>query len=169
VSAYRQDGRIVVLLPARCTRAEEAAWIDRMVARLEGPQRRRRLASDEDLAARADALSRRYLDGRARPSSVAWSGVQERRWGSCSLDTGAIRISERLRAFPGYVLDYVLVHELAHLLEADHSPRFWALVGGYPRSERARGFLDGVGYGASGGVGGAVVGGAPGNGPADVD
>lgn len=150
VSAYRQDGRIVVLLPARCTRAEESEWVDRMVTRLEGPQRRRRIASDDELAARAAALSRRYLDGRARPSSVAWSADQERRWGSCTVGSGAIRISERLRAFPGYVLDYVLVHELAHLLEADHSPTFWALVGAYPRSERARGFLDGVAYATPG-------------------
>jgi predicted metal-dependent hydrolase len=41
-------------------------------------------------------------------------------------------------------VDYVLVHELVHLLEPGHDDRFWALVARYPRAERARGFLEGV-------------------------
>lgn len=41
------------------------------------------------------------------------------------------------------MLDYVLLHELAHLLSTGHGPQFWALLGGYPHTERARGFLDG--------------------------
>jgi predicted metal-dependent hydrolase len=45
---------------------------------------------------------------------------------------------------PSWVVDYVLVHELAHLLVAGHGPRFWAHVENYPRSERARGYLEGV-------------------------
>ena len=50
-------------------------------------------------------------------------------------------MSTRLAAWPPWVLDYVLVHELAHLVEFDHSPAFHALVDRYPRAERARGFL----------------------------
>jgi hypothetical protein len=45
---------------------------------------------------------------------------------------------------PEYVVDYVLVHELVHLLEPGHDARFWSLVARYPRAERARGFLEGV-------------------------
>jgi predicted metal-dependent hydrolase len=45
---------------------------------------------------------------------------------------------------PGYVVDYVLLHELAHLLVPDHGPDFWALLEAYPRTERARGYLEGV-------------------------
>jgi len=44
---------------------------------------------------------------------------------------------------PSYVIDYVLLHELAHLLVPGHGPDFWAALADYPRLERARGFLDG--------------------------
>ena len=63
------------------------------------------------------------------------------RWGSCTPSDGAVRISSRLAREPGWVLDYVIVHELAHLLVASHGQAFWALVNRYPRTERARGFL----------------------------
>ena len=45
---------------------------------------------------------------------------------------------------PDWVLDYVLVHELAHLVVPGHGPQFWSLVDRYPRTERARGYLEGV-------------------------
>jgi predicted metal-dependent hydrolase len=49
-----------------------------------------------------------------------------------------------LRGVPPWVLDYVLLHELAHLLEPGHGPAFWALLESYPRTERARGYLEGL-------------------------
>ncbi len=144
VSAYRESGRIVVLLPAHCSKEQERDWVERMVAKLTANRPPRR--SDTDLLARADRLSRTYLGGAARPLSVSWSPHQDRRWGSCTMATGAIRLSDRLKPFPAYVVEYVLVHELAHLLVADHSPAFWAHVNRFPGAERARGFLDGVTY-----------------------
>lgn len=155
VSAYREDGRIVVLVPARLTAEQERHWVDVMVRRLTGGGRRRSGAGCDDAAlhARATRLSARYLDGRAVPASVAWSAVQGRRWGSCTVDTGAIRISARLRPMPDWVVDYVLIHELAHLLVPDHSEAFWEWVARYPKAERARGFLDGLSYVAPAGSG----------------
>ncbi len=47
---------------------------------------------------------------------------------------------------PDHVLDYVLLHELAHLLVPGHGPAFWRLLASYPRLERARGFLDGLAH-----------------------
>ena len=76
-----------------------------------------------------------------------WSGRQTRRWGSCSPADATIRISDRLAELPLWVLDYVIVHELAHLAEANHGPGFHALVARYPRSERAVGFLEAVSLG----------------------
>ncbi len=147
VSAYREDGRTIVLIPAGFTRRQEQEWVATMIARLAAKDRRTR-PSDADLAERAATLSRAHLGGLARPVSVAWVDNQRSRWGSCTPSQGTIRISTRLRSMPSWVLDYVLVHELAHLLQPSHGPRFWALVAAYPRTERARGFLEGFSSGA---------------------
>lgn len=144
VSAYRDGDRIVVLIPARFTKAEEQEWVGRMVARVVGTRARRSGRGDTELTRRAAELSDRYLGGRARPSSVRWVPVMRTRWASCTPADGTIRLSGALRDLPTWVQDYVLLHELAHLLEAGHGPRFWRLLDGYPRTERARGYLDGV-------------------------
>ncbi len=141
VSAYRKDGTVIVLIPARFSRAEEAEWVDTMVARLDGQQRRRR-RSDTDLVQRARRHGAELdLPG---PSSVRWVTNQNSRWGSCTPSEGSIRLSHRLQEMPAWVVDYVLVHELAHLVDASHSPRFWRLVDQFPRAERAKGYLEGV-------------------------
>ena len=143
VSAYRQEGRLVVLVPARLTLAEEGEWVRTMLARVTASEQRRR-RSDGDLAARAAHLSAAYLGGRAQAASVRWVSNQESRWGSCTPAEGSIRISDKVRGMPGWVLDYVLLHELAHLIEPGHGAAFWSLLSGYPRLERARGYLQGA-------------------------
>ena len=143
VTAWREGGVTVVSIPARFTRAQEREWVDKMLGRLAAQDRRRR-PSDGTLADRAAQLSAQYLRGRAVPASVSWSSRQGKRWGSCTTIDGTIRISDRVQGMPRWVLDYVLLHELTHLVHAGHGPDFWALVRAYPRTERARGFLDGV-------------------------
>lgn len=146
VSAYRDGGRTIVAIPARFSRAQEREWVQRMLDRLAAKELRRK-PSDDELLERARRLSERYLNGKAHPTSVRWSGQQGKRWGSCTLIDGSIRISTRVQGMPTWVLDYVVLHELAHLLHAGHGPTFWELLSSYPRLERARGFLDGVSYG----------------------
>jgi predicted metal-dependent hydrolase len=150
VTAYREHGRTIVLIPAAFTAAEERRWVDQMVAKLQTREERRRrnLGSDEHLMTRARDLSAAHLDGRAVPVSVRWVENQNRRWGSCTPADGTIRLSGRLRGMPPFVVDYVLVHELAHLLEPNHNARFWSLVHAYPQAEKALGFLEGVEYGS---------------------
>ncbi len=92
-----------------------------------------------DVASRARRLAKEC--GLPRPRSVQWSEHQLQRWGSCTPEDGTVRVSARLAAFPSWVLDYVLVHELAHLLVDHHGPHHDALVDRYPLAERARGFL----------------------------
>ncbi|WP_375481725.1 M48 family metallopeptidase [uncultured Jatrophihabitans sp.] len=143
VSAYRDGERVVVLIPDGFTAAEEREWVSRMVARVDRAAGDAR-GDDAELTRRAVELSTRYLDGRARPARVRWVAPMRSRWASCTPDDRTIRMSRRLLAMPGWVQDYVLLHELAHLIEPGHGPRFWALLAAYPRTERARGFLDGV-------------------------
>ena len=143
ISAHRVGDRIVVQVPARMTRAEEAMWVEKMVRRILAGERRR-LRSDDDLLERARRLSATYLDGRAHPSAVRWVDNQLRRWGSCTPEDGSIRLSRRLERMPDYVIDYVLLHELAHLIEPGHGPAFRALLVGFPKLERAEGYLEGV-------------------------
>ena len=143
VSAYRDGDRTVVLLPARMSRAEERRWVAVMLERLASQDRKLR-PGDDQLLTRARDLSARWLDGRAQPRSVRWVTNQGSRWGSCTPVDATIRLSSRLQGLPAWVVDYVLVHELAHLLVPGHGPDFWAEVARFPRTERARGYLEGV-------------------------
>jgi predicted metal-dependent hydrolase len=146
VSAYRDGERVVVLIPAQFSRAEETEWVDKMLARLAAREQRAR-RTDAELLLRAHRLIARYLAehaNRARPASVCWVRNQNGRWGSCTPADRTIRLSHRIQEMPDWVVDYVLLHELAHLVVPSHNARFWDLVGRYPKSERARGYLEGV-------------------------
>lgn len=126
-------------MPAWMPEAERAGWVDRMRARIAAQLRRAR-PSEEELERRAEVLNRRYFGGLLRWNSVAFS-PQVRLWGSCTFTAGVIRISERARRLPAWVVDYILMHELAHLEHPMHGAAFWELVNRYPRAERARGYL----------------------------
>ena len=139
VSARLVDGVIELRVPSWMPPAERDRWADRMRERIERRVRRAR-PTDADLEQRARMLNRRHFDGRLSWSSISYA-PQRRRWGSCSPAAGVIRISSRAATLPGWVLDYLLVHELAHLEVAGHGPRFWRLVNSYPLTERARGYL----------------------------
>lgn len=146
VSAYRDGERVVVLIPDQFSRAEESEWVDRMLARL-AAREGRLVRSDDELLARATRLIALYLADHGRdaiPASVRWVTNQNGRWGSCTPADRTIRISHRVQDMPDWVIDYVLLHELAHLIVPNHNARFWRLVGRYPRTERARGYLEGV-------------------------
>jgi predicted metal-dependent hydrolase len=143
ITARRDGDKTVVMVPAGLSVTEEQEWIATVLERL-AQRERRRHPSDAALADRARELSARYLDGRAAPASVRWVSNQRSRWGSCTPDDGTIRLSAQLRGMPGWVVDYVLLHELTHLLVPGHGPSFWELVNRYSKTERARGYLEGV-------------------------
>ena len=143
--AHWEGDRIVVVVPTHLTGTERDAMVESLTRRL---MRHRPLlhTSDDELMERARTLGRRYLDG-VEPASIRWATNQNQRWGSCTPTTREIRISSRLRAAPAWVLDAVVVHELAHLIEAHHTSRFRQLEARYPRQHDASVFLDGYGLG----------------------
>ncbi len=148
VTAYRDGNTVVVLVPARLSAADEAHHVDALVSRLLAREARARSTADEsELLRRAYELSQRYLApqlGEAVvPVSVSWASNQLRRWGSCTPAAATIRLSSRLQTMPRWVSDYVLLHELVHLVEPGHNPRFRRLLAGYPDAERAHGYLQG--------------------------
>jgi predicted metal-dependent hydrolase/catechol 2,3-dioxygenase-like lactoylglutathione lyase family enzyme len=148
VQAREVGGELHVLIPAWMSADEEARWVSEMQRRYS----KRRAAPDDDfLVRRAETLARKY--GLPMADSVTWSTRQGQRWGSCTPSTGTVRISTRLAQAPGWVVDSVLVHELAHLLVLDHDKKFQALVDRYPRTERARGFLEAWGLSGDDGDG----------------
>src|SRR6202034_6257 len=150
-TAYWSDGRIVVLLPSHLRGTERKEMVDWLVARVLS-RRPRAAASDQALFDRATYLGRRYVPG-ADPLSVRWVTNQQKRWASCTAETGEIRLSHRLQGVPEWVLDAVLVHELAHLVYPDHSPRFHGLADRFPRQSEATTFLEGYALGLDAGPG----------------
>lgn len=139
VSARMVGGVIELRVPSWMGEAERQRWATQMRERVER-QLRRAKPTDERLEERARELNRLYFDGRLAWASVAFA-EQRSRWGSCTFTAGVIRISSRAAGLPRFVLDYLLMHELAHLEVAGHGPRFWKLVERYPLTERARGYL----------------------------
>ena len=124
-AGVRRDGTrlLVTLPPDRDLDAAVERWYRRETARVVRP-RAERLA--DSVGARVAAVSVR--DPRSR-------------WGSCS-STGRLSFSWRLLLAPEEILDYVVAHEVCHLLRADHSPAYWALLARVvPGHERPRRWL----------------------------
>lgn len=149
VSARLVGARLEVRIPATMSAVEEREVVERFVRRFEARAKQRDRLDSAALARRADALNQRYFDGKLRIASVRYVTNQQRRFGSCSVNTGRIRIADRVAKLPTWVRDYVLMHELSHLVQPNHSPAFWRIVNRYPLTERARGYLMAVGMEAS--------------------
>ena len=144
IQARMVQGVMEVRAPAGMSDKELQPHIERLRRRLERKQARKTL-DDVGLEQRAQELNQQYFGGKLKWNSIRWVTNQNKRYGSCTPADKTIRISHRIASMPAFVRDYVIVHELAHLLEANHGPNFWKLVNQYERTERARGYLMAVG------------------------
>ncbi len=144
-NAHWSGSRIVVQIPARVRGRERRDFVDELVERLM-VQRPQNAGGDGALEERARCLAEQYND-MVMPASVRWVSNQQARWASCSPGTREIRVSSRLRQCPEWVIDAVLVHELAHLQEADHSVRFYEIANRHPRQVDSATYLDGYALG----------------------
>ncbi|MFC6360265.1 M48 family metallopeptidase [Luteococcus peritonei] len=147
IQARRERNVVVVHLPERMAVADQRRWLETMGRRVLAREQRSRAPRADQMLQRAEKLAAAHLDRAAgrplRPTEVKWVTNQNRRWASCSTETGVIRLSHRLQPFPDWVVDYVLVHELAHLAHRHHDAAFHALVAHYPLADKAEGFLQG--------------------------
>ena len=149
ISAYREQGAIVISVPAKLSNSKVSQVIPEMVEKILSREAREKI-SDSELFDRAHALLQRYLpEFIVTPASVTWRAMNER-WGSCTTVDRTIRISDRLNGAPGYVVDYLLVHELIHLQVPDHGPDFELLLARFEESDKASAYLDGYEAGARG-------------------
>lgn len=145
ISAKMEGDTLIIQAPAHLSDRDLQPIIERLKGRLKRKEKRVP-TSDTELDNLALKLARQFLDMEERRwRSIRWVDNQKQRYGSCTPGSGDIRISSRLQSCPDFVRDYVIIHELAHLLEANHSSRFWALVGAFPLAERARGYLMALG------------------------
>ncbi|WP_028279119.1 M48 family metallopeptidase [Arthrobacter sp. H5] len=154
VSADVRNGVTVVSIPAHFTAKQEKEWVEKMVAKLQAKRTVRPPEGAEPLRMRAEELADRFLDGRGKPQTIAWVTNQNSRWGSATPARRRIRLSHKLQGMPDWVVDYVILHEMAHLIESSHSPAFWALLSAYPRTETAKAFLEGAAFAADHGLSG---------------
>jgi len=136
-------------VPRSMTRPQIDKLIADILPRIERQRKRARKQSDVNLMARAADLNRQYFNGELAWHSIRWVSNMRHRLGSCTTGgatDGDIRISERIRNWPQYVVDYILAHEMCHRKHPNHSPDFWDYLAHYPYTDRARGFIEGIAY-----------------------
>lgn len=151
VSADLRDGVLRVLIPGHFSPGEERLWVKKMVEKMAAKYPPAPCPENLPLPAlreRAEGLARRFLDGRGVPSAIVWVTNQNTRWASATPARRTIRLSHRLQGMPDWVVDYVILHEMAHLIEPSHSAAFWRLLSEYPRTDLAKAFLDGASFGS---------------------
>jgi len=140
-------------LRIRAPKALPQRRLDQLVAEfVEEAQRRRarvRVRADSELTALAERINREVFGGEFSWHSIRWVSNMHKRLGSCTIGgatDGDIRISNRVRDWPTWVVEYVVAHELVHRRVPNHSQEFWAYLNRYPKAERARGFILGVAF-----------------------
>ncbi|WP_161971541.1 M48 family metallopeptidase [Acidipropionibacterium jensenii] len=146
LAARREGDAILVMVPDQMDPQSEQRQVDALVGKLLARENRDHHGTGPvDLTRRARALARQYIEPRVGYAlgldSVRWVGNQQHRWASCTPASGQIRVSDRMIGFPPWVIDHVLIHELCHLVHANHGPAFRALAGCLPRAQEADGFL----------------------------
>jgi len=147
---WQPDGSILLRVPYRMPKGQIPNLLKQISRQLDKQVKLTKRRTDADLQQRAEAINQKYFGGRIEWRAIRWVGNMNTRLGSCTsggATDGHIRISDKIKNWPEWVIDYVIAHELVHRLHANHSKAFWeTLTKGYPKTERARGFIQGVGF-----------------------
>jgi len=144
------DGSVLLRIPDRFPKRQIPKLLEQISQRLNKPIKPAKRRTDADLQQRAETINQKYFGSQIEWSAIRWVGNMNQRLGSCTNGgptDGHIRISDKIKNWPQWVIDYVIAHELVHRLHSNHSKIFWTtLTRGYPKTEQARGFIQGVGF-----------------------
>lgn len=138
-----------VRAPRRLPQAQLDRHVTEIIEKVKRKRASVRARADAELEAWARKINRHYFRGEIAWHSIRWVGNMRRRLASCTVGgptDGDIRISDRIRGWPSWVVEYVVAHELAHRRFPNHSGEFWEYLSRYPQAERARGFIMGVAF-----------------------
>ncbi len=147
---WQADSSILLRVPYRLPNAVIGRLLDQVADHLQKQEKLAERRTDAELQQRAEYINKKYFGGRIQWKAIRWVSNMNTRLGSCTnggRTDGHIRISDKIKDWPQWVIDAVIAHELVHRLHNDHSPAFWKTLNeGYPLAERARGFVEGVGF-----------------------
>ena len=141
VSARLINGSLLVKAPAAMPRERLDKIIDNFKIRFERRKLREELNRERPLIEIAAKFNERYFNGKLKINSIEYVTDQNSKFGCCNYRDASIRISHRLSRMPEWVRDYVIIHEMAHLIEPNHGRAFWNIVSHYELAERAKGYL----------------------------
>jgi hypothetical protein len=146
------DGSLLVRVPYRLPKYRLSSLLSQVASQLDKLNQPSTRRTDTDLQLRAELINRKYFHGKIQWHAIRWVSNMQQRLGSCTRGgptDGHIRISDKIKNWPDFVIDYVIAHELVHRLHPSHADGFWQeLNAAFPHAERARGFIDGVGFAA---------------------
>jgi len=142
------DGSLLVRVPSRLPKRQIGPLLEEIKGRLDKATSTHKRRTDVALQERAELINKKHFAGQIQWNAIRWVGDMHTLLGSCSrggTTDGEIRISDKIKNWPDWVVDYVIAHELLHRKHSNHSAAFWnELHQAYPLTERARGFVRGV-------------------------
>ena len=145
VSARLVNDVLLINAPCHISDTHLEKIVGRLKERLQHKKLKEELDKNEDLMAVFNRLNEKYFEDKLKVKAIEYVTNHNSRFGCCNYGSAHIRISHRLSIMPVWVRDYVIVHEMAHLLEPNHGKEFWAMARRYELAERARGYLMAVG------------------------
>jgi predicted metal-dependent hydrolase len=144
------DGSLLLRVPYRLPNRRVAALLEQVATQLDKSITLHKQRNDAVLQQRAEMLNKKYFKGKVQWNAICWVSNMQSRLGSCTRGgpmDGQIRISDKIKGWPDWVVDYVIAHELLHRTHPNHSAAFWnELRAAYPMTEQARGFIQGVSF-----------------------
>lgn len=144
------DGTLLLRVPYRLPKHRVSSLLEQVATQLDKSDLVHPRRTDADLHQRAELINRKHFNGKIQWNAIRWVSNMQSRLGSCTrggATDGQIRISDKIKNWPDWVVDYVIAHELMHRKHPNHSETFWSnLKAAYPLTERARGFIYGAGF-----------------------